>query len=102
MHAFYDTMNTDHDIALIEMDRPVKFTKAIRPVCLAEEKASFVGEHDNFSRPHLADKVDKVNATSHFVHLESATLCVDFRNITMTSKTNDPHSERLKFKLGHG
>ena len=44
MHASYDTANTDHDIALIEMDRPVKFTKAIRPVCLAEEKASFVGE----------------------------------------------------------
>ena len=47
MHASYDTANTDHDIALIEMDRPVKFTRGVKPVCLAEEKASFVGEHVN-------------------------------------------------------
>ena len=44
MHASYDTMNTDHDIALIEMDRPVDFSHGVRPVCLPEEGATFVGE----------------------------------------------------------
>ena len=59
MHASYDTANTDHDIALIEMNRPVKFTKAIRPVCLAEEEATFVGEHSYnfqvFPAGHIQD-----------------------------------------------
>ena len=44
MHAAYDTSNTDHDIALIEMDRPVDFSHGVRPVCLPDEDAEFVGE----------------------------------------------------------
>ena len=44
MHASYDTANTDHDIALIEMDRPVDFSHGVRPVCLPDEDATFVGE----------------------------------------------------------
>ena len=47
MHAAYDTSNTDHDIALIEMDRPVDFSHGVRPVCLPDEDATFVGEHAN-------------------------------------------------------
>lgn len=53
MHAAYDTSNTDHDIALIEMDRPVDFSHGVRPVCLPDEDAEFVGELQFYTFTYL-------------------------------------------------
>ncbi len=43
MHASYNTTDTDFDLALIEMNRPVTFRRNVRPVCLPEAGQEFAG-----------------------------------------------------------
>ncbi len=38
MHARYDALTTDYDVALIELDRPVRFGEGAAPVCLPNKR----------------------------------------------------------------
>ncbi len=44
MHKSYNARNTDYDIAVIEMDRPVEYSDNVRPVCLPEKDMEFTGK----------------------------------------------------------
>ena len=44
MHAKYSSFTTNNDIALIEMDEPIRFKSHIRPICLPDKEADYVGK----------------------------------------------------------
>lgn len=48
-HPRYSQTNYDNDIALVQLDKPVKFEGILNPVCLATPKKSFSGENVRFS-----------------------------------------------------
>lgn len=48
-HPRYSQSNYDNDIALVQLDSPVKLEGILNPVCLATAKKSFSGEDVSFS-----------------------------------------------------
>ncbi len=48
MHIDYDAITTDYDVALIELDRPVRFGERVRPVCMPEEEEAEETEEEDY------------------------------------------------------
>ncbi|XP_074661291.1 chymotrypsinogen A-like [Tubulanus polymorphus] len=44
LHAHFDTSTKSKDIALIKLDRPVKFTKHVQRICLPDKSQQFEGQ----------------------------------------------------------
>ena len=42
-HASYSTSNTDYDIALIELDKPIEYNEGCRPICLPSPTHDMIG-----------------------------------------------------------
>lgn len=49
IHRNYDSYTTDFDIALIEMNKPVKFSSGIRPICLVDQDWTVQGSVGEYS-----------------------------------------------------
>ena len=52
MHARYNTSTTDFDVALIKMNKPIRYSENIRRVCLPKRKKSYKGELGIARRPY--------------------------------------------------